>query len=732
MFNIGSPYFSWSVGIACSVAIVSSANYCVVAQITPDRTLLNNSRVTTQNNIRMIEGGTQAGHNLFHSFQEFSVPTGSSAYFNNAADVQNIISRVTGGLISNINGLIRANGTANLFLLNPNGIIFGSLARLNVGGSFVATTANAIKFGNLGFFSASNPEAPSPLLTVNPSALLFNQFSPAPIQNNSVAPAGLDRLEDIFTLGLRVPDGQSLLLVGGNVSMNNGGLYAFGGRVELGGLTEPGTVELKNDGNGLSLNFPNGVVRGDVSLTRGARVNVTGESGGSIAINAQNIDILGKSTLTGGIASNQGRENSQAGDITLNATETIKVEQGSQIENNVNLDATGNSGNINIIAGSLSLTDGALLRTTTFGQGNAGSVIIDAKDRVSLNRSDIESSVQETDRGKSGDIRITTDSLSLTNGASFVVRTNGSEDAGNAIINARERVLFDESDVFSIGNEFGTGKGGDIRITTGLLSATNGALLSTNLAEGTAGNIMINARGVSFDRSDIESSKDIQISNDQLSATNSTNLLTRGSVIIDAKEQVLFDRSSATSLGDIRITTGELLLKNAAALDTSTLGNSYGQGDASSITINARDRVSFDNSRVSSQALVRDSIGKGGDIRITTGELLLRNGAEIGTGTRAIGDAGNVIIDVRDLVSLDRSLVSSIVAPQGKGKGGDLTISTSSLSLTNGTELRTTSSGEGNAGNVFLNAKERLFFNEGSGVLSSVIDGGKGKGGDTG
>ncbi|MDF5718710.1 MAG: filamentous hemagglutinin N-terminal domain-containing protein, partial [Rhizonema sp. NSF051] len=188
---------------------------CATAQITPDRTLPNNSSVTINGSVFNITGGTQAGRNLFHSFQQFSVPTGGTASFNNGLDIQNIFSRVTGGAVSNIDGLIRANGVANLFFLNPNGIVFGSNAQLNVGGSFVGSTANAIQFGTQGIFSASIPDKSTPLLTINPSALLFIQINPGMITNQSLAPAGVD-LTGSFVTGLRVPDGNSLLLVGGN------------------------------------------------------------------------------------------------------------------------------------------------------------------------------------------------------------------------------------------------------------------------------------------------------------------------------------------------------------------------------------------------------------------------------------------------------------------------------------------------------------------------------------
>ena len=160
----------WGLILTASGLAVTFGN-SAFAQIQPDNTLGTENSII--NNIdalnKRIDGGVKLDANLFHSFREFNVSEGGSVYFANPQGITDIFSRVTGNNPSNIFGKLGVLGDANLFLINPNGIVFGENASLDVGGSFVASTANGIEFGELGVFSSSNPETPR-LLSVNPSA----------------------------------------------------------------------------------------------------------------------------------------------------------------------------------------------------------------------------------------------------------------------------------------------------------------------------------------------------------------------------------------------------------------------------------------------------------------------------------------------------------------------------------------------------------------------------------
>ena len=205
------------------------------AQVVPDNTLPQNSKVKSDCATScQIEGGTTRKSNLFHSFEEFSIPSKGEAVFNHSPQIENIFTRVTGSFPSKINGTISTQikddignqGSANLFLINPNGIMFGDNAQLNIGGSFLATTADSIFFADKSQFSATNPQS-SPLLTVSvPIGLQFGK-TPGEIVNKSQNSPG-------SLIGLKVDDGNTIALVGGSITLHNQTLTALGGRVELG------------------------------------------------------------------------------------------------------------------------------------------------------------------------------------------------------------------------------------------------------------------------------------------------------------------------------------------------------------------------------------------------------------------------------------------------------------------------------------------------------------------
>nr|WP_273039902.1 filamentous hemagglutinin N-terminal domain-containing protein [Iningainema tapete] len=672
-----------------------------------------------------ITGGAVRGANLFHSFQEFNVDPGRSVYFLSPdASIQNILARVTGANRSEIFGTLGTIGNANLFLINPNGIIFGSNAALNVGGSFIGSTANAVQFGNIGNFSADTPNTPSPLLTINPSALLFNQLSTASITNKSTADAGLNLAGDEVT-GLRVPDGRSLLLVGGNINLDGGNLRAYEGRIELAGLATPGSIGLDVVGNILSLNIPAGIPRADVSLINEAEVDVRGANGGNIAINAQNVNIAGESILSAGIESGNGSPDSTAGDIEINATRSITIDDGSLIANVVQPEAIGNGGNINITTGLLTLRDNALLNASTNGQGDSGRVFVQASGAVSLANSDVYNNVEASAVGNSRGILITAESLSLTNGAqvqSSILGANASEPGGrgNAVgvnINVGTSMTLTgvnqngaPSGIFTDVEAGAVGNGGDININASSLSLTDGAELnaSTN-GLGDAGRVFVQVSGaVSMNNSDI------------------------------------FNNLGASAVGNnggILITAESFSLTNGAQLQSSIYGANAsepgGRGNAVGVNINVGTSMTLTgvNQNGAPSGIFTDveagAVGNGGDINILAKSLSLTDGAVLDTRTSGLGNGGNMVINACDRVDFDGSDAFSYpsgaystVQSTGVGNAGNINVTTGSLSLNNGAQISAATVGLGKAGDIDILARSLSVANGGQ-VLTNTYGGGK-------
>ncbi|MDJ0632596.1 MAG: filamentous hemagglutinin N-terminal domain-containing protein [Xenococcaceae cyanobacterium MO_188.B29] len=691
----------------------STNTLSVRAQITVDGTT-NSTLTPTDNGIR-IDDGDRAGDNLFHSFEQFSVLNRTEAFFNNPSDIVNIFSRVTGGNISSIDGLIRANGTANLFLLNPAGIIFGENASLNIGGSFVSSTADSIVFSDNVEFLATDADNP-PLLTINmPIGLNFGN-NPRNITVNDS--------------NLQVNNGETLALLGGNVTITGGQIIAPGAKIELGGLIEAGQVRFiqQQSEDNFSLDstiFPDGIARSDLILTNGAEVNVQTAGGGSISVNARNLEIsggkLGASNLRAGIAPESGSTAAQAGDITLNATDNITVSQGSTIRNRVEQSGVGNAGGIDITTTNLFLTEKSFVSASTFGQGDGGNITIEALGTISVDgesqteeSSGIFSAVGVDAVGTGGRIDIKTTDLSLTQGGRLISSTRGQGDGGAIIIEASGTIWADgasqakeSSGIFSTVESTEIGDSGKIDINTANLYLTQGGIVSAStFGQGDGGEITINVDGTIW--ADGESQ-----------AGESSGIFS-----IAAEDAI-------GTGGKIDINTANLYLTQGGVVTAST----FGVGNAGNIIIQASDTISADgesqNKTVPSgifSIVLESGVGNANDININTNNLSLTNEAEISVESLGQGSAGNLFI-VANSLTLENGATLSASTPLGTG--GDITLDIAEdLTLRDNSTISAQALGDANGGNININAGFVLAFpsqNEGNDIIANAQ---QGRGGD--
>lgn len=715
-------------GLAVSSLILASFGLApsLCAQIVPDATLSTPSSVPEGCTACVIEGGTVRGSNLFHSFREFSVPSGGQARFNNPTSIQNIFSRVTGQTPSTIDGIVGANGSANLFLINSNGIRFGSNARLELGGSFLASTASRIQFQD-GSEWSTNP-AQQPILTTSvPIGLGF--LNPGTIK---VEGAGHRQLTDAGTTdvfagsvaglnligqgqdpaGLRVAPNQTLAIVGGDVEVEGGVLTAPSGQIEVGSVRR-GTVAISSNAAGFRLNYAPDADLGSIRFTRQSALDATGDRFSNIRVYGQSIFSTDASLF---VIGNTG--SSRVGNIEIEASDAIDFVGLTPFNNQERLPftqkilrsvtsttTTGSGADILIKARTLTLSESSFISSLTFGSGKGGDIQIQA-DRATIGGTSPSESIATTsivgasayNSGRSGAVRFSGNRLEIVDGGKLTTLSYQTGDAGDIILNTNEAVVtggiakiitvpslsssglnftsilsFDPSSISS--SSVGSSRTGNILIQADRLTTANGATLGTNaLGFGKAGNVVINGN----QSIRVEGTVQLNLADfaERFQRTQALYLALFGIKI----ENFQTEGSAITTLGSGG-GPGNVFVQSIAGAPTTT------QSESGNVVLNTP-QLTVRDARITVQNL---GTGNAGSLDITANRIQLKNNGLLSAST-VNGEGGNVQLRSRLLILDGGTITASAVG--GAGSGGNIRVTADAIAALGKSQINATSINE--------------------------------------
>jgi len=727
-----------------------------IAQVVPDTTLtpsvnltdrnstINTTAIVGGNPAVLIEGGATRSSNLFHSFQEFNIQAGERVYFANPTGIESILTRVTGGAASNIFGTLGVDGSADLFLLNPNGIVFGENAQLDINGSFVSATAESVDFGSGDFFSATSPQPVTPLSVSVPIGLQYGSAAGITIEgpgSRVFFDPGAEVTDKSFRAnGLEVPTDQTLALLGGGVRLEGGNLTSASGNVEVAAV-ELGYLPLQ-DGtagylpfqllNGVpTVDLPTSTVLGNILATNGASIAVSGDPSGNVRLLADTIEFnagAGVFMDTLGAVNGGSLQAFAPGAVVLRDFGSTGIDPfySSSWSTLVPTGRTGKGADVAINTGHLQILNGASLLTETNGAGDAGNVTIKAEEVTiaEINPfmiiSTFGSYVGVEADGNGGNLTIDTERLTLADASVTGVQTRGNGDSGDVKITATDFVEIDtqlpdfvpfplltrlSSEAAPI-TVLGTsappaGDAGNISIETPSLRVLNGSQLRTsNSGTGDGGDINVVADRVEVDGT----------------GETFTGFVSFSPLVVNTEEipsliSATIGDPGTGNAGDITLTVDRLLASNGGLVSNSSLGNGAG-GIVEIIADEQVELVGTNADGAIASGIYSRAVsgnGSGGDISLMTPQLSLRDGATVNVsnfdslGTRAAGTgpAGNINIEA---TTLQLSNAATLNANTLSGQRGNISLQATDLTLSQDSRISTNADGTGSGGNLQVTA----------------------------
>ena len=773
------------VGIIGVVAVGLSGGG-VVAQdaIVPDGT--TGSIIEPFNSdIDVISGGFINESNLLHSFREFNIGEGRGAYFyTEPSNIENIFSRITGNNPSEILGVLGTfgNSVPDVWLINPNGILFGPNSQLDLGGSFLATTADEVQIEGIGTIAVSAITDNSDVLRIDSSAFIFNRDNPnARIINQSQSPLSsspsipLSGFDDYA--GLEVSPGQTIGLISRDISLQGGGLNTLHGNIFLRAVED---IELNNGatiqaGNILIDTNRLSVEDGSQLLTQFTDPRISEyisyfSEGGSTAFSIDPDDSL------------QSLVPVEIGDVFISARESVNISGASadgQHSSRIGTGAVGalrTGGNITLETDRLTISRGGQITSDylSVSDGNEGGGTIDidsslveitgsyivpenANSDVTERFSGIRVGSSIIDPGD-GSVQIRSEEFNLLEGARVFVDLSErkfSENTpfflGEINIESNSVLISGVSErsarsVLSAGGFFFDGKTTPITITSNSLTVRDGAGIlgqdiNINLSETLSleddsiviaedGSIQVEAQSIR-----LQDSARIQGNEIELSALISVEIEDSASVGRDSED--IFSRSQDDS---IQIEAQNIRLRN----DARVRGSEVELLAIDSITLEDRTQIFTDDrslfgsqSELERVSLSADRITLDNEVSVSSpnvslsgGTVTLREQAIVSANQQGYGSSGDISINVDQLNILDSAQLSASIDRPGGGGSIDINARDAvnivgDIDSARPSSIRAATDGPGTGGQVAIRTRQ-LNIQNGSQIVASLNGGGTG------
>jgi filamentous hemagglutinin family protein len=621
--------------------------------------------------------GAFMGENLFHSFRIFGIPRGGSATFLSDASPSRVIARVTGGERSVIEGALRSEiSGADLYLLNPSGVSLREGASIQMlDGSLFVSTADLLRFDDGSDPYDARDSSPNPTLTAAaPAAFGFLGDDP-------------HRIELARPEGLSAPPGHTLSFVGADQPVSEittlPGVEFTGVVFGVPVVSAPGaTLQLAAAGADAAVDIP-------VDLSRLDPAEAEPGALGSVVIGPNAIVRMNSLGET------------PAGEIVIRGGRFVLDRSSLDARNGADADAIGP---IDIAArDSIEMGPGFALTTWAAGKGSAGGISLSAGEVTAIGDDTGSAQIRSfaTHDTAGAPIEIEADEVTLVGNAQLTTLSRNEGDGGAIVVTANRLELRGGATVQSIAEGTGgdAGTGGAIHLDSKVLVVHSGAtILSRADSGGDGGAIEIRGESVLVDNT-----------NGPADGTRISNIAGKSVESRPEGEEVRG--------GDIAIHVETLKLVEGGQIFTST----EGAGEAGTLSILGADTVRITGvdtnenpSGLTTRAL-QNATGRGGLLEIDTRALFVEDGGQVSSATFGLSNAGEVRIDATERIVVDGgsngfSVISSasLVSasnPVVVGDGSNLTITTSSLELTDGGQITASASGTGNAGDVLIQAR---------------------------